>query len=138
MPPAAASPLRCKWGVAASEPGQNQGDSWRPFPNYKSLAVPTAAPRERLGKMPGENKKTKKKLHSLQLAAPLFCCCCFPFGLSGSTIMQNTVILGADRRIYLSLFRLGLVALNKARSLKRETRHFPAGLGQNEAHPFYN
>lgn len=119
MPP---PPLRCKWGVASSWPGQNQGDSWRPFPNYKSLAVPTATPRENAG----ENKK--KKLHSLQQQqqqqVPLFCCR-FLFGLSGSTIMQNTVILGADRRIYLSLFWLGLAALNKA--LPKKKRGFRVG-----------
>jgi len=67
-------------------------------------------PQRRRGKMLG---KIRKRNYIPCSIAPLFCCC-FLFGLSGSTIMQNTVILGADRRIYLSLFWLGLAALNKA------------------------
>lgn len=102
-----------------SQSQRNEGDSWRPFPNYKSAVAPQ---RER--ERDGERKKKRipaaksKKINTeITFFVALLLCDYFVvvavavLRLSGSTIMQNTLIRRADRRIYLSFW---FWALNKA------------------------
>lgn len=129
---------------------RNEGDSWRPFPNYKSAVAP-----QRVSAREGKKKripaaKSKKINTEITFFVALLLCDYFVvvavvavLRLSGSTIMQNTLIRRADRRIYLSFW---FWALNKAPYACPSSTPGPpvtTCLGQRQqqrelAHPFYN
>lgn len=101
-----------------SQSQRNEGDSWRPFPNYKSAVAPQRE-KEREGKKKRIPAAKSKKINTeITFFVALLLCdysvvvaVVAVLRLSGSTIMQNTLIRRADRRIYLSFW---FWALNKA------------------------
>lgn len=117
-----------------SQSQRNEGDSWRPFPNYKSAVAP-----QRESAREGKKKripaaKSKKINTEITFFVALLLCDYFVvvavLRLSGSTIMQNTLIRRADRLIYLSFW---FWALNKATPPPPHAHQWPLAWGRGSS-----